>query len=118
MIPKFKFSKNIPELLFAVLTIVLIIGDGFSMPLAVVLGILSILIFSQNKILGIIFGTLTILVSLYMMGAVLSEFSEFPIKNKEAMTLLLVGMSIFGSTLVLSSLMLAKYLMHFRKIKL
>ena len=111
---KFIFSKNIPELLIVVIIIILIIGDGISLPLLVLLGVISILILTQNEILGITIGVLITLLSLYMIASVWSEFSEFPVVNKEALILLGVGMLLFLSSLFFSVLMSAKYLQALR----
>ncbi len=80
-------------------------------PIAIVLilGLILQIIF-KNRVVGIIVATLLILTSFYMLMAVMSEFHEFPTVTFEAKKLLIVGLSYFLSTIVVSGIMIYKYL--------
>jgi len=77
------------------------------------LGVFLILLFQvifQNKFIGMFMATITSLFSLYMVLAVISEFSEFPTVNGEALRLLLFGL-LFCLLLFMSSIiMIYKFL--------
>ena len=79
-------------------------------PVAIVLlGLLILQIIFQNKFIGITIAIFLILISLYMLAALMSEFSEFPTFNSEAKTFLFVGLTYFISTIMVAGLMIYKY---------
>ena len=63
----------------------------------------------KNKVVGIAIPLLLILTCLYMLLALISEFSEFPSFNSEAKTLLFVGLGYFLTTMLVSVIMIYKY---------
>ena len=79
-------------------------------PIAIGLLVLLItqLVF-QNKIIGIIIPGILILGCLFMLLALMSEFSEFLTFDKAAQKLLFVGLSFFLSTILISGIMIYKY---------
>lgn len=64
--------------------------------------LLLIKVLFKAKWIGIILGSLLALGSYYMLCAVVSEYREFPTATFEAVRLLLIGLLIFGATLILS----------------
>ena len=83
-----------------------IVANWFAISL---LAITIILITTQNKILGITFGVLLVLINLYMVLALLSEFSEFKTTSLEAIKLLSIGSLFLGLNLIFSGVLLHKY---------
>ena len=74
--------------------------------------LVTVLIFQiivKNRIVGIIIPSILIFACLYMLLALMSEFSEFPIFNSEAKELLFVGLSYLISTIFVSGIMICKY---------
>jgi len=67
--------------------------------------IITFQIIYKNKIIGIVIPSILILISLYMLLALLSEFNEFPTFSYEAKKLLFVGLSIFVGTILIALLM-------------
>ncbi|MCB0382529.1 MAG: hypothetical protein KDD05_04305 [Psychroserpens sp.] len=63
----------------------------------------------KNKVIGILVPVVFIMISLYMILALLSEVGEFPSFNAEAKTMLFVGLSYFITTIFFSSVMIYKY---------
>ena len=105
-----KILNNIPELVFTLsATAMLFSNRGINYFFLVCVLLFLFLIITQNKIIGISIGVLTLLISLYMMLAVFFEFRKFPTINTEALTLIGVGMSLFLTTLLCSVFMLNKY---------
>lgn len=100
------------------LLIVLILLAGYTPPFYInpifigIIGILILQIICKNKILGLILGTLYFLVTLYFLGALLSEFNAFTEVNNSARQLLLVGIPLWILNVVLSSIMIYKYAIH------
>jgi hypothetical protein len=100
-----------PECYFVVLAVIL----GYEPPLSfhpIVLGFIFILILQiifKNAISGLILGGLLILINIYMLFALASEFSEFPTVNADAVQLLLVGLAIIGINLTVAGFMLSRY---------
>lgn len=79
------------------------------------LGVVAILILQivyKNKISGIVIASLFILVNLFMLAAVVSEFREFTVVNAEAQLLRAVGFSIFVFNSLMAGIMLLKYISH------
>jgi len=63
----------------------------------------------KNKFVGILIASLLIILSIYMLLAVMSEFNEFPTFNSDAKTLLFFGLSFFISIIAISGIMVYKY---------
>ena len=82
-------------------------------PVAIVLVLLLVLELSTKKlIITLLSSTIIGLLSLYMMLAVISEYREFPVGDPDGKTLLLVGLSIFISSLLLSVFMSVRRLFY------
>ncbi len=64
----------------------------------------------KNRLTGIIYGNLLGVFSLYMLGAVYSEFTAFETINANAIMLLAVGGGIFGVGIFMAGRMLYNYL--------
>ncbi len=78
----------------------------------VAIGLLAILIlqlFFKSRVIGIVIPGLLILASFYMLLAMMSELNEFPVFNADARKLLVVGLSFFVSTILVSGVMIYKY---------
>lgn len=78
----------------------------------IAIGLITVLILQiilKNRIVGIIIPSILILASLYMSLALMSEFNEFPTFNSDAKELLFVGLSYFISTIIVSGIMIYKY---------
>jgi uncharacterized membrane protein YdcZ (DUF606 family) len=73
------------------------------------IAILSILLIWKNKWLAYSIAIVLGLVSLYFLLACYKEYMEFPAGDSESTRLILTGGLIFGSLIVISSLMLIKY---------
>ena len=76
--------------------------------LAVIL-FMSLLVILKNKTMALFASLLIGVGSLYMIFAVLSEYSEFPRGDSNGLKLLLTGAIIFLSTLLISILLPIKY---------
>lgn len=76
--------------------------------LAVIL-FMSLLVILKNKTMALFASLLIGIGSLYMIFAVLSEYSEFPRGDANGLKLLLTGATIFLSTLLISILLPIKY---------
>ena len=76
--------------------------------LAVILFV-SLLVILKNKTMALFASLLIGIGSLYMIFAVLSEYSEFPRGDANGLKLLLTGATIFLSTLLISILLPIKY---------
>jgi hypothetical protein len=63
----------------------------------------------ENKVIGITIPVLLILVSAFLILALFSELNEFPTFNEEARKLLIIGLSYFIVTMIISGLMIIKY---------
>ena len=75
-------------------------------PVAIALMLLLFLeLIINNLILTLLSSSIIGLLSIYMMLAVISEYREFPAGDAEGKTLLIVGLSIFISSLLLSAFM-------------
>jgi len=79
-------------------------------PLAIALtAILILQIIFKNRIVGFLLPCLIIVISLYMLMALMSEFYEFPTFNADAKELLFIGLSFFIFTITVSGIMIYKY---------
>jgi hypothetical protein len=81
-------------------------------PIAIALTVVLIIqIIYPIRILGQVISSLMILVSIYMLMALMSEFNEFPTFNADAKKLLFTGLLLLLPTLIFSGIMLYKYTM-------
>lgn len=77
------------------------------------LGMVTILILQivyKNNISGTVIASLFMLLNLFMLVALLSEFREFTVFNAEAQQLLFVGLAIFLFNFLMAGVMLLKYM--------
>ena len=87
----------------------------FSTGLAVnyiAIGLIIVLILQiifKNQIVGIIIPSILVMICLYMLLALMSEFKEFLTFSSDAKELLFVGLSYFISTIIISGVMIYKY---------
>ena len=87
----------------------------FSTGLAVnyiAIGLIIVLILQiifKNRIVGIIIPSILVMICLYMLLALMSEFKEFLTFSSDAKELLFVGLSYFMSTIIASGIMIYKY---------
>ena len=87
----------------------------FSTGLAVnyiAIGLIIVLILQiifKNRIVGIIIPSILVMICLYMLLALMSEFKEFLTFSSDAKELLFVGLSYFISTIIISGVMIYKY---------
>ncbi|WP_262732708.1 hypothetical protein [Gaetbulibacter sp. NE] len=106
-----KIILEIPEYFLIASVIFYWFSTGLTLnyiAITLIAGLILQIIF-KNKVVGISIPSLLIVISLYMILAVLSEVSEFPSFNTEAQTLLLVGLLYFIATIVISIIMIYKY---------
>ncbi len=100
-----------PEYYLIVLTML----GGYTPPFSinpVFVGILAILIIQiifKNKIIGTVLGVLFLVINLYMLGALISEFNEFTAFNADAKQLLVVGLTLWSLNMLASCTMIYKY---------
>ena len=97
------------------LLIVAVVFYWFSAGLVVnyiAVGLIIVLILQiifKNRIIGIIIPSILVMICLYMLLALMSEFNEFPTFSSDAKELLFVGLSYFISTIIVSGIMIYKY---------
>lgn len=85
--------------------------DGFVNFLALFFAsILLFQLFYKNKIIGFALAILLLILSLYLVLAVVAEYNEFPTQSKDALTLLIVGLILSVVLLVLGVALFYKYL--------
>ena len=105
------FILQLPEYLL----IAAVLFYWFSTGLAVnyiAIGLIIVLILQiifKNRIVGIIIPSILVMISLYMLLALMSEFNEFLTFSSDAKELLFVGLSYFMSTIIASGIMIYKY---------
>ena len=105
------FILQLPEYLL----IAAVLFYWFSTGLAVnyiAIGLIIVLILQiifKNRIVGIIIPSILVMISLYMLLALMSEFNEFLTFSSDAKELLFVGLSYFISTIIISGVMIYKY---------
>ena len=100
-----------PEYYLVVLTILVGYTPPFGFSL-ISIGLAAVLIFQivfKNKISGLIIASIFLLINLYMLGALISEFNEFPEFNNSAKQLLFVGLSLWSLNMLSSGVMIYKY---------
>ncbi len=102
----------IPELfLIASVIYYWILTSNLLNPFAI--GLLAILIYqivSKKATLGLIISAIVILLTLFMVLALISELSEFEIVNQNYKNLIIFGSLYLGLNLILAGLMFFKYL--------
>ena len=106
---------NLPEIFFIGLGGAWFIENLYSSDYVNYIALLIIwLLFLQliykNRLTGIIYANLLGVFSLYMLGAVYSEFLEFETIDTSAIMLLVVGGGIFGAGIFMAGRMLFNYL--------
>ncbi len=103
--------KNFPEYLLMLSVLFYWVSSAVIVnPIAIALVLCLILqLLFQNKVVGISIGAIFICSSLFMLLALMSEFSEFPVFNAEAQKLLFVGLTYFISTIIIAGIMIYKY---------
>lgn len=77
------------------------------------IGLLAVLIFQiifKNNIIGVLIPCILTLLSMYMLLALFSEVNEFESFNSDAQRLLFIGLAYFLGTIMVSFLMIWKYL--------
>lgn len=77
------------------------------------IGLLAVLIFQiifRNKVIGILIPCVLMLLSMYMILALFSEINEFESFNSDAQRLLFIGLTYFLGMILISFLMIWKYL--------
>ncbi len=105
------FILQLPEYLL----IAAVLFYWFSTGLAVnyiAIGLIIVLILQiifKNRIVGIIIPSILVMICLYMLLALMSEFKEFLTFSSDAKELLFVGLSYFISTIIISGVMIYKY---------
>jgi len=107
-------KKWMPEsyLIVSVIYYWIMTGSLFNMVAIILLLVLMALIYFKNKALGASIAVLLLLLYLYMVLALISEFNEFPSFNKRAQQLLLFGSLYLGLNIILSVMMLIKWLVE------
>ncbi len=81
----------------------------------IAIGLLVVLIFQiilKNNVIGVLIPCVLILLSMYMILALLSEVNEFESFNSDAQRLLFIGLDYFLGTIMVSFLMIWKYLVR------
>jgi len=95
--------KKSPEILLIIGVLVFWFETTLFNPIAITLLILLALsLRKENKIIKMVTSIIFGLLSVFMLFAVISEFSEFETGSSEGLKLLFIGSSIFIVTLVLS----------------
>lgn len=106
------FLSNLVEYLLIIAVLVYWHGTSNLLnPIAI--GLLIVLIFQiifRNKVIGILIPCVLMLLSMYMILALFSEVNEFESFNSDAQRLLFIGLSYFLGTILISFLMIWKYL--------
>ncbi len=106
-----QFLIKFPEYYLLVLVILSGYTPPFSFnPISIVLAAILILqIIFKNKISGLFIAGIFLLINLYMLAALISEFNEFPEFNMDAKQLLFVGLSLWSLNMFSSIVMIYKY---------
>lgn len=100
-----------PEFYLILLTIL----GGYTPPFSinpiflVILGVLILHMIFKNKVVGTVVGILFLVINLYMVGALISEFNEFIAFTTEAKQLLFVGLTLWSLNMLASLTMIYKY---------
>ncbi|WP_297332912.1 hypothetical protein [Flavobacterium sp.] len=110
-----RLFKNLPEIFFIGLGTAWAaenyLASGHINYIAILLSwLLFLQLIYKNRVAGIIYGNILGIFSLYMLGAVYSEFRDFETTTTEAWALLFFGISVFGTAVFMSGKMLYRYL--------
>lgn len=102
---------KLPEFYLLVLAILSCYTPPFSFN-PIIMGLVAVMILQlvfENKIAGRIIAGMLLLINMYMLAALLSEFREFTTINSDAIQLLLGGLLLFGLNFCMAGIMLYKY---------
>jgi uncharacterized membrane protein len=94
----------------------LVLIAGYSTPFyfnPVSIGIAVLLMLQivfKNKLSGLLIASIYLLINLYLLGALISEFLEFPLFDHSAKQLLFVGLSIWCLNIFTAAVMMYKYI--------
>ncbi len=107
-----KTRHSAAELVLILATSLAMIGQGrFDLTLLAILAVLLMLWISQNRVLGLLIASVLAITAIWMSGAVISEYEEFPSRtSRESVELLITGITLFGTLGFLSLLMFRKYI--------
>lgn len=108
-----KILRFLPELYFMGIGIFWAVenytASGYKNYIAImVVWLMFIQIIYQNRIVGLIYGNLTAIVSGYMLLATLSEFREFEGLSADSLLLLLFGFGLFLPSVAMGGAMIYK----------
>ena len=106
-----QLKKNIPELylILAVLYYWTLTAMHVNWIAISLLLVLLILLLTKSQPLGLLIGSILIVINLFLVLAMFSELSEFEVFNKQAWQLLGVGTLFLGVNIFVSVLLLLKY---------
>ena len=105
------FILQLPEYLLIAAVVFYWLSAGLAVNY-IAIGLIIVLILQiifKNRIVGIIIPIILVLICLYMLLALMSEFKEFLTFSSDAKELLFVGLSYFISTIIISGVMIYKY---------
>ena len=104
------FILQLPEYLLITAVLFYWFSTGLAVNyIAIGLIVLILQIIFKNRIVGIIIPIILVMICLYMLLALMSEFKEFLTFSSDAKELLFVGLSYFISTIIISGVMIYKY---------
>lgn len=103
----------LPEILLLILSsswiIDLFMGVDLNYPMILMSVIITVVLLLKNKVLSTIFAFFAIVISLLILEAAISEFTDFPTINLDAILLLTIGSLIAGIIAFMSFLILYKF---------
>ena len=99
-----KISSKLPQIILIIGVLIYWVDSTSIFNPFALIGVLILIlsIFIHSKIINILTAVIFAIISIVMLLAVLSEFLEFETGDAEGIKLLLIGSSIFISTLILS----------------
>ena len=105
------FLFQLPEYALVLLVLSAAYTPPFSFNPLVLIAVaaLALQLIFKNRVTGLLIGGLFLLANLFFLGAVVSEFAEFPQKTSDAYLLLIGGFSVFLLTMAMSVMMIYKY---------
>lgn len=106
-----KFLKNkVPEFYFLIITLLYWIDiSNFFNPIAIVSSILLIyIIFKQNKIVALVYGTLILLLTSYLLLAFLSDLGKITTLDSKANKFIIYGSVLLIANFIMGFLMIYK----------
>jgi len=106
--------KTLPEFYFLVLGIFWITGDYFSDGqinyfALLITWLIFLQVFYKNKVLGLIYGNLLALFSVYMLQSLSLAYIEFGEGSFQSLNMTIGGVGLFGIGLVMAILMIYNY---------